>query len=395
MQSAPDNRSYIHFVEHRWHPVSVVLPLVRRAGLSETVSMSDMTQFSVTCDGLSNVPVLIIEIEEEVRNLRPLIDHSAVTSATAPVVTLAISELTFALSTFLDQQERMLRADSERIAQVLKNYSTAEESVVDWMSSLAGMLGITSVSASLGTTVTNGPDAPVKPTTPDMPKFDLDESGNLVMPKPVDVKAKASVTLSESTWFSGARVAVTGKGDISGQTVDYSVSSQAGVYSNSKAEAGWEDSNAFFTGSKSMGAVLQSTAAVSTLVGAVKLEASNTTTIGATAEGQASAKIGLDGLNVGLGAKLFVGGSTETEVSGSWSGVKAAAGVGVSYGLGAHAEGSVSFSPEKIGLKVNLGATLGLGISVKFDVSINPSEVYDAASTAVNNIVKDIDLWPF
>jgi hypothetical protein len=357
--------------------------------------MSDMTQFTVTCDGLSNVPVLIIEIEEEVRNLRPLIDHSAVTSATAPVVTMAISELTYALSTFLDQQERMLRADSERVAQVLKNYSTAEESVVDWMSSLAGMLGITSVSASLGTTVTNGPDAPVKPTTPDMPKFDLDESGNLVMPKPVDVKAKASVTLSESTWFSGARVAVTGKGDISGQTVDYSVSSQAGVYTNSKAEAGWEDSNAFFTGSKSMGAVLQSTAAVSTLVGAVKLEASNTTTIGATAEGQASAKIGLDGLKVGLGAKVFVGGSTETEVSGSWSGVKAAAGVGVSYGLGAHAEGSVSFSPEKIGLKVNLGATLGLGISVKFDVSINPSEVYEAASTAVNNIVKDIDLWPF
>ncbi len=381
---APDNRSSFHHGEVLYRPVSVVLPLVRIVGLAEAIGMSDMTQFSVACDGLSNVPVLLVEIEEEVRNIRPFIQPSAAAVASASVVAAAINDFSLSLSSFLDQQEAGLRSDAEKLAQVVSNYQSADSSANNWMNSLFGALGITSISASLGT-ITGSPDDTIKHNTPDM------KDG-------FKAEAKAAISIYDQTTFSGARAKVEGQANLGGQAFDYGVTGQAGVYSNTKVEAGLQDGNAFFSATRGVGAVLQSNVSVSTMIGgagAVKLEGANTTTVGATGEGQLKGSVGRNGVSVDAGLKVFLGASTETEVSASYKGIKAGVGVGVSYGLGAHAEAGVSFSTEKIGLKVDLGVAVGLGVSVKFDVSINPSEVYESVASAIDDIAKDIDPWPF
>lgn len=90
-----------------------------------------MSQFSVQCDGLSQIPTLLAKIGEDIRNLQPLLDHRSAMQASAPILASAMAELSSSLGLFVSQQETDLRSDAARFNEVIRSYQRADTAVVD------------------------------------------------------------------------------------------------------------------------------------------------------------------------------------------------------------------------------------------------------------------------
>jgi hypothetical protein len=93
--------------------------------------MSEMSQFSVQWNDLTQVPASLAEIELEIRGLSPLLNSSDAARSSAPIVASAMGELSASLVSFIEQNASELRADAERFGQVIRNYQNADRSVAD------------------------------------------------------------------------------------------------------------------------------------------------------------------------------------------------------------------------------------------------------------------------
>lgn len=94
--------------------------------------------------------------------------------------------------------------------------------------------------------------------------------------------------------------------------------------------------------------------------------------VGAEANAQASASLGLDGFKAGAGVDAFAGGKLEAGGSQQIGPVDAGGSVEVSYGIGFEADADAEFTSDHVGVSLDLNATLGLGIGGEINIGFDP-----------------------
>jgi hypothetical protein len=157
----------------------------------------------------------------------------------------------------------------------------------------------------------------------------------------------------------------------------------AGLGTTVHANAGVSNREAHLTvgGRVEFGAAVSATAGVGNA--ALGAGVAGRVFAGAAVEGEATVKVGLDGITAEVEGRVLVGAEAEVEGELSVLGVVARPHAAVSVGFGLQYQAEADLGLDKISFKVDLGATIGLGVNVGVDVSINPRAVAGGAVDAI------------
>jgi hypothetical protein len=119
--------------------------------------------------------------------------------------------------------------------------------------------------------------------------------------------------------------------------------------------------------------------AATTAYGPLRVALERSVFAGAFAEAAARARIGLDGIGLGVGGEVFAGARVDGEVAADVGPVHGRAEAAATAGIGATADADVDLGLHDIGFRLRLGWAFGVGYQAGGEVHVDPLAVVEGA----------------